>query len=272
LPFHTIDIIFNHKNIWANLQNPNPANIYYHIHDNTKWLPLITDPYDKHPLIIESEKDDNGADEVNEKKDDVPKKKDKAGEDTKMLTMKDTGDYMKPFLPFFDAKSLEPPLTVKMVEKIEAKIFKEVEIALKQVRSSRNLNCNIKNNVMTRSIMRQYLDYLEDMECLRVSKPNTAKANVNKEIMKLVPENYKISMLPTFFNNIDSERIGTVIRDTTSEFLIDTPKKVMFSIAVKVYAYPHGVCSVRVVLLKLHQFEGAMANDDEGVAEGTGSK
>jgi len=110
--------------------------------------------------------------------------------------------------------------------------------------------------------MRKYIDYLEDMECLRISKPKTAKANVNKAIMKLVPENFKISMLPTFFNNTDAERIGTVIKDTTADFLIDTPKKVMFSIALKVFPFNHSVCSVRVVLVKLHQFEGA-AKDEE---------
>lgn len=45
--------------------------------------------------------------------------------------MKDFGDYMKPFMSFYDAKSLEPPMTAKMVEKVEMKIFKEVEIAIK---------------------------------------------------------------------------------------------------------------------------------------------
>ena len=44
LPYQAIDIIFNHKNVWANMQNPNPQVIWYHIHDNTKWLPLISDP------------------------------------------------------------------------------------------------------------------------------------------------------------------------------------------------------------------------------------
>jgi len=33
LPYVKIDIIFNHKNVWANLQNPNPSRIYYHLHN-----------------------------------------------------------------------------------------------------------------------------------------------------------------------------------------------------------------------------------------------
>lgn len=53
---------------------------------------------------------------------------------------------MKPLSPFYTPKPMLPPLTDKQVDKIEAKLTKEVEIALKQVRSSRNLNCPIKNN------------------------------------------------------------------------------------------------------------------------------
>ena len=120
---------------------------------------------------------------------------------------------------------------------------------------------------MTRTILRKYLDFLEDMECLRILKPNSAKNTVNKELMKLVPENFKISLLPAFFNHIDGERIGTVIRDTSQQFLVDTPKKVMFSVAVKVFAYNSDVNSVRIVLVKLHEFEGAVEDpmDDEDV-------
>lgn len=48
-----------------------------------------------------------------------------------MFDMKRKGDYMKPFQSFYDNKSLLPSLTDKQVEKIESKIFKEVEIAIK---------------------------------------------------------------------------------------------------------------------------------------------
>lgn len=52
LPYTQIDVIFNHKNVWANLQNHNPAAIYYHLHDETKWLPLVRDPLSSpHPLL-----------------------------------------------------------------------------------------------------------------------------------------------------------------------------------------------------------------------------
>lgn len=38
---------------------------------------------------------------------------------------------MRPFLSFYDPKSMEPPLNRKGVEKLEAKIMKECEIAVK---------------------------------------------------------------------------------------------------------------------------------------------
>jgi centrosomal protein CEP76 len=56
LPYSQVDLIFNHKNVWANLQNQNPVSIYYHIHDETKWLPLIADPALPHVLLLEQAK------------------------------------------------------------------------------------------------------------------------------------------------------------------------------------------------------------------------
>lgn len=40
LPYKSIDCIFNKKNIWINLQSPEPDKITYDIWDQTKWYPL----------------------------------------------------------------------------------------------------------------------------------------------------------------------------------------------------------------------------------------
>ena len=55
------------------------------------------------------------------------------------------GDFMKPFTSFYDPKAMDAPLTLKEVEKITKKILKEIENAMRQTRSGRNLNCQIKN-------------------------------------------------------------------------------------------------------------------------------
>ena len=181
---------------------------------------------------------------------------------------------MKPFLSYYDPKAMEPPLNKKAVDKLEAKIYKECEIAIKQVRSSRNLNAPLKNNHMTRTIMKKYIEYLEDIETHRIPLPKgkrmtAEKIAVNKEVMKLVPANYDISILPAFFNHTDAERIGTIIKDTASDFLINTKKKVMFSIAVKVFPYSSNVNSVRVLLIKMAGNDG---NEIGGGREDKSSK
>lgn len=134
------------------------------------------------------------------------------------------------------------------------------------------MNANIKKNQMTRNILGMYMDYLENIDTLRIPRPKYNKdgtpkedkyyKDIKKELMKLVPEQFKISLLPAFFNHIDGERIGTVIRDTATEFLENTPKKVMFSVGVKVFPYNSEVNSVRVVLVKLHALDGAVGDED----------
>ena len=54
LLYSEIDLIFNHKNIWANLQCHDPAQIYYGLHKDEYWLPLIRDPIYPHPRDEES--------------------------------------------------------------------------------------------------------------------------------------------------------------------------------------------------------------------------
>ena len=49
LPYGQIDLIFNHKNIWANLQNEDPAHIRYELHNEAQWLPFIRDDTFPHP-------------------------------------------------------------------------------------------------------------------------------------------------------------------------------------------------------------------------------
>jgi len=92
---------------------------------------------------------------------------------------------------------------------------------------------------------------------------------VHKEIMKLVPVSYKISMLPAFFNHLDGERIGSVIRDSSYEFLADLKKKIMFSIAVKIFPYGSEVNSVRIIIVK---FSEEIIVGEDGEDDGTGSR
>jgi hypothetical protein len=41
LPYKTIDIVFNKKNIWINLQNPDPVRIIYDLYNNQRWMSVL---------------------------------------------------------------------------------------------------------------------------------------------------------------------------------------------------------------------------------------
>ena len=49
LPYGQIDVIFNHKNIWGNLQNEDPVHIKYELHNEAQWLPFVRDDTFPHP-------------------------------------------------------------------------------------------------------------------------------------------------------------------------------------------------------------------------------
>ena len=98
LPYAQVDLIFSHKNVWANLQNANPSAIWYHLHDKKQWLPLVSENIEGNLEL----------------------------EDYKMR-----GEYMKGFLPFYEAKGLEPSLPQVQVTRLEEKILKEVETAIR---------------------------------------------------------------------------------------------------------------------------------------------
>ena len=132
---------------------------------------------------------------------------------------------MKPFVSFYDPKGMEPPINNQQMQRYEQLIIKEVEIAIKQIRSSKNLNTKLRNNASL--ILSQQLDYLEDLDCdrfINMSEQEAARSLVEKELLKMVPENYRIAILPAFFNYTDPERIITTIVDLAQDFILNRSK------------------------------------------------
>lgn len=83
------------------------------------------------------------------------------------------------------------------------------------MRSSKSLPTKLKKTQAVTKVLRLELDLEEDIECERLSESEKLEARsfVDNELLKLVPENYVISVLPTFFNYTDAERIRSVIVD-----------------------------------------------------------
>lgn len=44
LPYATIELMANNRNVFANLNNHDPSKIYYHIHKPNEWLPFLLIP------------------------------------------------------------------------------------------------------------------------------------------------------------------------------------------------------------------------------------
>ncbi len=84
---------------------------------------------------------------------------------------------MKPFMSFFDPKTMDAPFLPTVVELFESNIYREVECRIKQVRSSQNLSTKIRKNQYTTRILQMQLDYFEDMQCERYSLEDSLKVN-----------------------------------------------------------------------------------------------
>lgn len=96
VPYSHVDLIFNHKNVWANLQNEHPSCIEYHIHNNRQWLPLISDTGILNTLI-------SGLQNL------LQQQSNEIRSPT-LIESRANGHYLKPFMPFYDPKGMEPPI------------------------------------------------------------------------------------------------------------------------------------------------------------------
>jgi len=137
-----IHLIFNHKNIWANMQNADPLKIKYEIHDDTKWLPFIRD--DEYPHRWDGEEDILQfkrwlkfveTERTGEK---MPNIADEDPNDPNRLKVKlETADYlmkgefMQPFQPFFGPKERVDPMPKTEIKDKVKQLQDEIENSLK---------------------------------------------------------------------------------------------------------------------------------------------
>jgi hypothetical protein len=64
------------------------------------------------------------------------------------------------------------------------------------------------------------LDLLEDIACGRVVEEKRDMERVRKEVSKIVPENYRIAVMPMWFSYTDCERIRRVVGEKAQEFIV----------------------------------------------------
>lgn len=140
------------------------------------------------------------------------------------------GNYMREFAPFYELISMERIHSDEAINEYIKDIVDTVEMGLRSIRSGQNLNTKLKRDPVVIKKFENYLNILED-EALGTYSPqklNSMKSDSLIQIRKLVPQDYKVEMMPSFFNYLDSERIKTILLEQQNEFMMKTPSKVVF--------------------------------------------
>ena len=128
-------MIFNHKNAWANCQNPNPASIYYELHNENRWHPLVFDPL----LSDREDEEEKAFNETGEESDTNQGagayllgnfRKNKGNSKKKMEEAKyqSMGAYMKPFQSFYqEPRCLTKKFTPTILKNMHEQIMRVLE-------------------------------------------------------------------------------------------------------------------------------------------------
>lgn len=112
LPYATMEIVFNQKNVFANLGNQNPQQILYHFHKDEDWLPFVTTEKTK------------GKDEDEEDDDDDDDDDDLDEDDDDDLGPKQVA-WMQKMGAFYGGQILSEPLRKDKLKKILSNLYTE---------------------------------------------------------------------------------------------------------------------------------------------------
>ena len=100
-------MIFNKKNIWINLQNPDPVRIYFDLYNNKKWMSVL------------KLKDTNGKEKV-------------------------WKDYIP---TFYSLRNFAPPYSDDEVDAMKKLVLKTMNESIKNTRMIRNMKTKFKRSV-----------------------------------------------------------------------------------------------------------------------------
>jgi centrosomal protein CEP76 len=110
LPYRTLDIIFNKKNIFVNIQNPNPAGIEYDLYDKAKWFSVL-----------------KKRDASNDLEDEI---------------------WKQDIPAFYAFKNFLPPYTDEEIELMKKSILSSLTHTIRNVRIQKNLNSFFKSVIL----------------------------------------------------------------------------------------------------------------------------
>lgn len=233
LPYRTIDAIFNKKNIFINLQNPNPACIHYDIYDITKWHPFLltefknTKRQNRHPpqhtTNTTTTNNNNTSLNVN-------------------MIWKET------IPPFYSFKNCKNPYTIDEIDKMKKEIVFEFQKTIRSIRNQKGLNSFFKTSREIKEILELYLIFQEMYQVGLLSNIDNRNRmdDWSYYFVEKMHNMTKYYFLPLCFSY--SHDIQNSLFDF-QEFLFKNLKDGFIHVVCKIFQYPNQVLSIRVLIV-----------------------
>ncbi|CAK60259.1 unnamed protein product (macronuclear) [Paramecium tetraurelia] len=265
LPYETIEIIFNNKNIFGNMANQKPQEIFYHLHDKRLWYPFIKETV---PNKEESEEEEDDEDDDTNIQIDEEELQDQMKQKSEEFIQKTWNQKVG---AFYSAQILKEPIKKNRIKRLLEDIFMEVKQGVEKARGKSSLFTKWKHDLDgINKKMEQYLKILEYKTTYRTIKvvqqkhDDEAVAKWNhiyksrsyeeiieqwkKEVKAMLPLNTHLCLLPMRFNYTESEKIRSVIVENMDPFFMRRDNKIIFNLAGKIFNYPNRIVCVRLVL------------------------
>eukprot|EP01028_Stygiella_incarcerata_P009678 TRINITY_DN463_c0_g3_i2.p1 TRINITY_DN463_c0_g3~~TRINITY_DN463_c0_g3_i2.p1 ORF type:complete len:796 (+),score=226.10 TRINITY_DN463_c0_g3_i2:244-2631(+) len=240
LPYKTIEVVFNHKNVWANAMDPSPANISFDVEDISSWHPFVTEDgkipepapfYEPRPIGPRLAKTRSRAMEnliFLEIKSGYMVWRHKANMETKIIN--ELRETLREGLEIMERLRVTNPFIVHAIREKT----REVSEALVKSESELERDCLAHEMMDMKKLNCQYdLDYWRG------------------KLMGLVPEGFEFEGTPLSFSFTDHKRIRRWIMEKYN-YHEDSDDKVMFAIGVHVAPYANSVNAVNVLIAKIY--------------------
>ena len=273
LPYRTLDVVFNKKNIYINLQNPNPVGIFYDLYDTEKWQQFLRVP---------SEPQKNQKEEHNEDKSKTIQEPSIQPKTTTDITKISEYKIWKEEIPsFYSFKIFSNPYPSEEIDKMKKSILFEFQKTIRSIRNQKGLSSFFKTTREMKEILELYLIYIEMYQLgLTTKEQHIERLRIwNKHFIEKMNNRTKCSILPLSF--IYSNDIHNFLFNC-QDFLFKNLKDGFIMIVCKIFQYPNKVLSIRVIIMLCsktqeglkepeHEFY-QMTNYDDNLLEDDGGK
>jgi hypothetical protein len=209
LPYRTIEVIFNKKNIYVNKQHPNPVGICFDIYDKNKWLAVLNKKDGKSKIIHKS---------------DIP--------------------HFYSFRNFVNPYPEDEILLIK--KKILKSLSKSIREVRLQKNLPTNIT---KNKEIIDMLDLYLIFYeMKDLGISSTIEHKDRINEWYKNFKTKLPNKIRLSFQPLFYNHTNEGIISTHIEENCAEFLKSFGKNQTFMTSCKIFEYPNRIMSVRIVI------------------------